>query len=44
MFVKEKRKRELTMNVTMGAQSGFVITPGVCGFSMGSTSGGAAVP
>ena len=38
------RKKERTINAAMGAQPGFVITPGVCKSSMGSASGNNAVP
>ena len=39
-----KEKWERTMNAATGAKPAFVITPGICGSSMGSASGGTAAP
>ena len=43
-FCKRKRKEATHQQCCNGCLASFVITPGVCGFSIGSSSGGTAVP
>ena len=43
-FCKRKRKEATHQQCCNGCLASFVITPGVCRFSIGSSSGGTAVP